>query len=355
MIHTKSIGLGVIGINPHNMGSTTLLLHGQPDLRYRVVAACAQREDVLREFAAGAGIPFATTDYRELVRRGDVDVVAVYSPDALHAEHCIAALEAGKHVVCTKPMVTSLSQAQAVVNAVRTSGCKFLVGQTMRFDRQFATLRCFWESGQLGQIMAAEAFYIHDLRPVYGLTPWRLTMPQDFMYGGVTHPVDVLRSFLGNVSEVHCNASRGLLTPQYPRPNNFFLNLKFENGVIAQVRGLYDVVEPPLPMMQIVLYGSKGTAVADFTDNQPGTLRIVLDELPVREPLTMHLEPERDRSAYGHGASVIRYMRHFQECLDHDQQPSPDELDGARAAAVAAAAWESAEHGTVVKVQNEFP
>jgi len=171
----------------------------------------------------------------------------------------------------------------------------------------------------------------------------------------VTHPVDVLRSFLGNVSEVHCNASKGLLTPQYPRPNNFFLNLKFENGVIAQVRGLYDVVEPPLPMMQIVLYGSKGTAVADFTDNQPGTLRIVLDELPVRQPLTMHLEPERDRSAYGHGASVIRYMRHFQECLDHDQQPSPDELDGARAAAVAAAAWESAEHGTVAKVQNEFP
>jgi predicted dehydrogenase len=155
-----TIGLGVIGINPHNMGSTMTLLAGVPDLRYRLVAACARRREVLEPFAASQGIPFATTDYRELVRRPEVDVVAVSSPDALHAEQCVAALEAGKHVICTKPMVTSLEQAQAVVDAVRGSGRKFLVGQTMRFDRQFATLRRFVADGDLGEIMAAEAFYM---------------------------------------------------------------------------------------------------------------------------------------------------------------------------------------------------
>ncbi len=159
--------------------------------------------------------------------------------------------------------------------------------------------------------MAAEAFYIHDMRPVYDLTPWRLSMPQDLLYGGVTHPVDILRSFLGNVAEVHCYASKGLLTPEYPLKNNYFLNLKFESGVIAQVRGLYDVVEPPLPMMQVILYGSKGTAVAEFTDNKPGKLQIMLDERSVKEPLIMHFEPEQDSSVYGHGATVLRYMRHF--------------------------------------------
>jgi predicted dehydrogenase len=350
----KPIGLGVIGINPQNMGSAMTLLLGVPDLRYRLVAACARRREVLEPYAKSTGIPFATTDYRELVRRPEVDVVAVYSPDALHAEHCVAALDAGKHVICTKPMVTSLEQAGAVVAAVRRSGRKFMVGQTMRFDRQFAALRKSVEEGELGEIMAAEAFYIHDLRPVYAFTPWRLNMPQDFMYGGVTHPVDILRSFLGDVAEVHCYAAKGKLTPAYPLRNLFFLNLKFANGVIGQVKGLYDVVEPPLPMMQVALYGTRGTAVAEFTDNKPGRLQIVSDQPPAKEPVTTHFEPERDTSVYGHGATVIRYMRHFQDCLDQDREPSPNVLDGARACAVAAAAWESADTGKPVRVCNEF-
>ena len=178
--------------------------------------------------------------------------------------------------------------------------------------------------------------------------------PPHFMYGGVTHPVDVLRFFLGDIDEVHCYAAKGSLTPSYPIDNLFFLNLKFTSGVIAQVKGLYDVVEPPLSMMQVILYGSKGTAVADFTDNQPGTLRLVFDNSPVKESLVTHFEPERDSSAYGHGATVVRYMQHFQECLDHDLTPSPNELDGARAVAVAAAAWQSAHTGSPVKVLSEF-
>ena len=148
----KPIGLGVIGMSPQNMGSTMTLLAGVPDLRYRLVAACARRREVLEPYAKSAGIPFATTDYRELVRRPEVDVVAVYSPDALHAEHCVAALDAGKHVICSKPMVTSLEQARAVVAAVRRSGRKFLVGQTMRFDRQFAALRKSVADGDLAAI-----------------------------------------------------------------------------------------------------------------------------------------------------------------------------------------------------------
>jgi len=124
--------------------------------------------------------------------------------------------------------------------------------------------------------------------------------------------------------------------------------------VIAQVKGLYDIVEPPLPMMQVALYGSGGTAVAEFTDNAPGRLQVVLDHLPVKRPMTMNFEPERDTSVYGHGATVKRYMRHFQECLDEDKEPSPNVIDGARACAVAAAAWESAETGKPVKVFNDF-
>ena len=348
------IGLGVIGINPTNMGSTTSLLKDVPDLNYELRGICAKRPDILEDYARQIGVSFWTTDYRELVQRDDISVIAVYSPDHLHAEHCIAAIEAGKHVVCTKPMVTSLKDAQRLVDLVRRHDVKFLVGQTMRFDLQFLTMKRLYDDGDLGDIMVADAYYVHDLRDVYDFTPWRLQVPQDLMYGGVVHPVDILRSFLGDVEEVHAYGSKGLLTPTYPIKNNFFLNLKFNNGVIARAMGLYDVVHPPMPMMQVSIYGSKGTMIGDFTDNKGGQVKLMFDKMSAREPFEMTCPPETDTSVYGHGQTVIRYMRHFQECLEKNLEPSPNVIDGAKSIAVGVAAWESIETGNPVKVFNAF-
>ena len=80
-----AIGLGVIGINPTNMGSTTSLLKDVPDLKYELRGICARQRSVLEEYAKQIGVGFWTVDYRELVRRDDIDMVAVYSPDHLHA------------------------------------------------------------------------------------------------------------------------------------------------------------------------------------------------------------------------------------------------------------------------------
>lgn len=307
------------------------------------------RSTPCREFK----VPFWTTDYRELVARADVDVVCVFSPDALHAEHCAAVLEQGKHVVCTKPMVTCLEDARRLVELVRRTGVKFLVGQTMRFDRQFLHARQLFDSGRLGEPIALESHYIHDMRPVFDLTPWRLTMPQDFMFGGCVHGIDVLRAFGGNVRRVHAFARRGNLTPHYPLADNFFLNLEFSSGVIGRVSGLYGVVHPPLPMMQLGIYGSRGSLQGEFTDNWPASIRVVFDQAEAKQPVTP-FAAERDRSAYGHGAAVIRYMRHLQECIDGDRATLPDVLDGAKSVAVGVAAWESVRTGKVVEVNNEF-
>ena len=349
-----AIGVGVIGMNPTNMGSTMTLLKDVPDLKYELRGICAERAEVLEAYAQQIGVDFWTTDYRELVSRDDIDVIAVYSPDHLHAEHCLAAVEAGKHVVCTKPMVTDLEYAKQLVGAVKAKGSKFLVGQTMRFDLQFQTMRRFFDDGDLGEIMAAEAYYVHDMREVYDITPWRLSVPQDLMFGGVVHPVDILRCFLGDVREVHAYGAKGKLTPEFPLENNFFLNLQFSSGQIGRAMGLYDVVHPPMPMMQVTLYGTKGTMIGDFTDNKGGQVKLMLDKMAAREPLQMTCPPETDTSVYGHGQTVIRYMRHLQQCLEGDLEPNPNVVEGAKSVAVGVAAWESIRTGRPVKVYNEF-
>ena len=350
----EMVGLGIIGMGPTNMASTFTLLKDAPDLRYAIRAICTRRREVLDGCMREFDVPFGTTDYRELVRREDVDVVCVFSPDHLHAEHCAAALEAGKHVVCTKPMVTSLDDAKKLVALVREKGVKFLVGQTMRFDRQFQMAKKLFDDGDLGELIAVESHYVHDMRPVFEFTPWRLTVPQDLMFGGCVHSLDVVRAFGGDIDTVHANAVKGNLTQAYPLPDNFFINVKFKSGVIGRVTGLYGIVHPPTPMMQFGIYGTKGSLQADFTDNEPGEVRVVFDKLAGRKPLAARFEPERDASAYGHGATVVRYMRHFQECLDNNLDPSPGVVDGAKAVAAGVAAWESIKTDQVARACNEF-
>ena len=243
---------------------------------------------------------------------------------------------------------------QRLVALVRQHDVKFLVGQTMRFDLQFLTMKRLFDDGDLGDLMVADAYYVHDLRDVYDFTPWRLHTPQDLMFGGVVHPVDILRSFLGDVEEVHAYGAKGTLTPEYPIMNNFFLNLKFKSGQIARAMGLYDVVHPPMPMMQVSLYGTKATMIGEFTDNTEGTVKLMLDKATARVPFEMTVPAEVDTSVYGHGQTVIRYMRHFQHCLKHNTEPSPNVVDGAKSIAVGVAAWESIETGQPVKVYNEF-
>jgi predicted dehydrogenase len=336
------------------MASTLALLNNEPDLRYAITAICGLPEETIRECAQRLGVPFWTTDYSQLVSRDDVDVVCVFSPDALHAEHCIAALKAGKHVVCTKPMVARLEDAQTLVRLVRETGVKFLVGQTMRFDRQFLHAKQYFDDGELGELIALESHYAHDMRPVFEFSPWRLTMPQDFMFGGCVHSIDILRAFGGDICRVQAFAKKGNLTPEYPLADNYYINLEFTSGAIGRVAGLYGIVHPPMPMYQFGLFGTKGSLQAELTDNEPGEIRIVFDKTKGHTPIVTHYDAERDSSAYGHGATVIRYMRHFQECLDHDRQPSPGIIDGAKSVAVGAAAWESICTGKVVEVCNEF-
>lgn len=345
----KDIGIGVIGIG---MGSTLLAINNDPRSRLQVRALCSQNEAKVAALAAQWSLPFFTTDYRRLLERHDIDVIGVYSPDHLHAEHAAAALEAGKHVICTKPMVTGVADAERLVRLVDASGRKFLVGQTMRFDPEFAGAKRMLDDGDLGEVIMAEGHYVHDLRTFAYLTPWRMTAPQDLMYGGASHPIDMLRWFLGDISEVHCFSRRSGLS-EYPLHEDFVINLRFSGGQIGRVLAAFGVVHPPMPMMGLGLYGTKGSLVADFTDGLGGSIKVVYDKIETLPTGTFAFPPET-QGAYGHGETVMRYLRHFEDCLVNDRQPSPGVRDGARSVAVCAAAWESASSGKVVSPRQDF-
>ena len=161
--------LGLIGIG-HGRTLLQANLPEHDDLRMRVTAVCDVNEERLSDAAARYGLP-ATTDYRELVRRDDVDVVGIYSPGPIHAPQILAALDAGKHVMVTKSMVYSMEEVERVVEAVDRTGLVLLVTQTMRGDAKHMEAKRLCDSGLLGELFLGEATYIHDLRPLYVSTP----------------------------------------------------------------------------------------------------------------------------------------------------------------------------------------
>jgi predicted dehydrogenase len=341
----KQLGVGVIGLG---MGRDLFYLNRDAGTRMEVRGICGHTREKTERIAKQDGIPFWTTDYRELIAREEVNIVAVFSPDHLHGEHCLAALRAGKHVLVTKPMVNKLSEAVEITREAEARRLKVLVGETCRWYASFLALRRFHDDGDLGRILLAEAHYIHEIKDYFGLTPWRLEVPQDFMYGGICHPLDSLVWFLGDVEEVHCYANRGGLSA-YPIEENFLLNLKFRNGVPARVIGAYGVVQPPWPMMGITLYGTKATATATFEDFKPGDLRIVFDKLATNEPAVINFAADLE-GAYGQGQAVRRYMAHLEDCIVNDKQPSEDGQEGTKTIAALDAAWRSVKTGLPQKV-----
>jgi predicted dehydrogenase len=214
-------------------------------------------------------------------------------------------------------------------------------------------VKCFVERGEIGIILACRSQYIHDISPYLSLTPWRLTMPQDFMYGGGLHPIDLLRWYAGEVDEVYALSQRSNRTGGYEYDDNFMILLKFSSGCIGTVSVLCGVVHPPVPIIELDLFGDRGSINAIYTEGEPGRLKVVtgnLSDAPVQEIAY----PAESGVTYKHGESERRIFNRFAECIEKDERPDPDEVEGAKGVAVAAAAWESIRTHKPVRVRKKF-
>ncbi len=344
------INAGIIGLG---MGATMFVAHDLPGSTIHVNAVCDTNAELLDETRIRHGVPFATTDWRELIERSDIDVVGIFTPDALHTDHVLAALDAGKHVICTKPMTTSLADAVRILDAVRRTGRTFLVGQTCRFDRNRRAAKALVDKGAYGKLVYVEATYNHDMRPVLDRTPWRWSMPQDLLFGGLCHPMDLAMWIGGRPREISALASRGNLDSRYPSglDTNYVANIRFENGALGRVIGLYDFIHPEgMPYIELTVSGTRAashegriTWSADHTQQHS-------------EDIAVHAnESDSESGATDHRGEVAAYLRHFERCLRSGGEPSPGALEATRViSALEAVRRSAAENGAAVDVLWEF-
>lgn len=179
----------------------------------RVVGVAGSSLEKAERFAAGHDIPDAHDDALDLVRRDDVDVVHVCTPNHLHAPLSLAALEAGKHVVCEKPLATDAATARTLVDAARSAERIAVVPFVYRFHPMAREARARVASGELGRLTLAHGGYLQDWLLHPGENNWRV----DPALGGPTrafgdigsHWCDMLEFVTGDrITAVSAQTSR---------------------------------------------------------------------------------------------------------------------------------------------------
>lgn len=181
-----ALGVGMIGYSfmgaAHSQGWRTA---GRVfDLPYRPVMAaiCGRDGDAVRQAADRLGWAATETDWRALIERDDVTLVDICTPGDSHAEIAIAALDAGKHVLCEKPLANSVAEAEAMAEAAeraRARGQLAMVGFNYRRVPALAFARKMVAEGQIGTLRHVRVSYLQDwiVDPAFPLV-WRLRKEQ---------------------------------------------------------------------------------------------------------------------------------------------------------------------------------
>jgi predicted dehydrogenase len=354
------LGVGVLGLHEgktllkaltHPVPPTVGLVKPDAATRSeyaRAVAGCDLREEKIAEARESCPDLFYTTDYDTMLKRDDVQIVAIYTPDPYHGDHIVRAFEAGKHVICTKPLVNSFEDARRILDASRRTGGKLLVGQSSRFFESFRRQRAAYERGEIGTLELADAHYIHRMDWYYDKSPWA-TQSSDWVFLGLSHPIDLARWYLGRVVEVQALGMKSALARRYNVTSNdlYIVNLRAEDGTLGRVMGNYGVHELPSARnaIEMVLYGSEGTSMAQYHDMR--YLHTSLDGAEVKEDLLYHYRAYYfNNEVHGmHYGEFANYADYFARALVEGTPYSPNLEEGVETFCVMEAVRRAAETG----------
>jgi len=178
-----------------------------PDTAKPVMKVIGGRnEEAVRRAAAQFGWEEASTDWRDIVGRDDIDLVDINAPSDAHKEIALAAAKAGKHLFCEKPLALSLADAREMLQAAEEAGVKHMVGFNYRFAPAVKLAKKLIEEGRLGRVYHFRAVFLQDwiLDPDFPLV-WRLDkrVAGSGAHGDLgAHLIDMARYLVGEMAEV---------------------------------------------------------------------------------------------------------------------------------------------------------
>ena len=290
---------------------------------------CDLNEELCKERCREFGVSNYTVSYEEMLADKTIDVIGIYTPDQLHAEHIKMALAAGKHVICTKPLMVSLDQAQSLLDAWKKSGRHVFVGQSSRYFEPMRRQREDYLAGRHGDLVTLETHYISDSR-WFLARDWSHAKGFSWMYNFMIHAVDLAAWYLPDIEEVYGAGIVSENTKAYGLevPDTLKFLLKDKSGRFASVTGAYATPTLGSAVQQNIsctLRGTKGISQAGYPK-----LKYYTNFEPLEKTAAEHTFEElhdyyfRFEAENHHAGEYQNYIEYFAECIGKGGTPLPD-------------------------------
>ncbi|MEH7305238.1 Gfo/Idh/MocA family protein [Neobacillus drentensis] len=342
----SKVKVGIIGCG--SIAQYRHLPEYKANKKVEIVAVCdivAERaEKMAEEYGAKA-----FTNYKEVLKLADIDAISVCLPNYLHAPVSIDALNAGKHVLCEKPMATSKEEAEAMIEAAKENDKKLMIAHNQRFVTSHQKAKEIIDNGKLGKIYSFKTTFGHpgpEGWSIDGAGSWFFNKEKAFIGAmgdlGV-HKADLMRYLLGEFSEVgafiETNAKQNTDVD-----DNAVCILRTESGIIGTLAASWAYVSGG--DNSTIIYGEKGT------------LRLEAD------PEYSLIEEYRDGSVVYHkldkiqtneegGQTSSHVINHFVECIIENNEPLISGEEGMKSLQIILAALESQETRRIVSLKKE--
>lgn len=330
MINIAVIGCGSIAKHRH------LPEYAQNE-HVNIVAVCDIVETRVKTMAEQYGAR-SYTDYTELLAQEQVDAVSVCLPNALHAPVSIAALDAGAHVLCEKPMATSKEEADQMIEAAKRNGKKLMIGHNQRFVPSHEKAKQLIASGEAGKIYSFRTAFGHGGPEAWsadGAESW-FFRKKDAFIGAMgdlgVHKADLLRYILGeefvDVAGFIANNAKENITVD----DNAVCILRSESGVIGTLAASW--AYKPQEDNSTIIYGEKATL---RLEDDPEHSLIV--QYATGEVVKYQLGKIQSNEEGGQSNSHV--IDHFIEAIVTDTEPLINGEEGKRSLEIILAAIQS--------------
>jgi predicted dehydrogenase len=356
----ETFNVAVVGLG---FGAEFLPIHqGHPNVNLHAI--CQRSTDRLNEIGDHFGVEKRYTRYEDVLADLEVDFVHINSPIPDHAWMSIAALKAGKHVMCTVPMATTLEECWQIVDLVKRTGLRYMMAETVVYSREFLFLKELYQRGELGKIQYLAASHPQDMDgwPAY----WEQMIPMHY----ATHVVSPCLGLIGGCAEyVSCVGSGTIREELQKRSGNRFaveschISVKDSDVACHVWRALFDVARQYRESFDV--YGTKKGFEWSLVAGKEHILHTAKKPepeiaAPVHVPDYAHLLPEPIRKftqciedpghrsfiqGGGHGGSHPHLVHEFASALVEGRDPWPNAVTSANWTGVGICAHQSALHG----------
>jgi predicted dehydrogenase len=370
----KKINIAIVGLG---FGAEFIPIY-QRHPNATMYAICQRTESALNEVGDKHGVEKRYTDYAELLKDPEIDAVHINSPIPNHAEQCIAALKAGKHVACTVPMATSVEDCLEIVRLTQETGLKYMMMETVVYSREFLFMKKLYEDGELGKLQFLQASHQQDMDGWPGYWPG---LPPMYY---ATHCVGPVLGLPKKDAEyVSCFPSGTIREEMHHHYNSPFAiettHIKMRNSDLTAriIRSLFDVARQYRESIDV--YGFDKSVEWPLIEGEPlviHTAKKPEPEIPekVECPDFGHLLPDEiagftlggvyggeegeDHLSFtqgaGHGGSHPHLAHEFVDALMNDRDPWPNAKQSANWTCTGILAHDSAlKGGELVRLPEE--